>query len=54
MLCKLHNSRSDAFLNQKRMDIFLFLHENLSCGTHKNRLREALLMNTHNVCFCAE
>ena len=33
---------------------FLFLHENICCGTHQKRLGEALLMNTHNICFCGE
>ena len=30
----------------KRSDIFLYLHANICCGTHKNRLNEALLMST--------
>ena len=30
---------------------FLFLVKNIDCGTHKNRLAEAVLTSTHNVCF---
>ena len=31
--------------------VFLFLHENICCGTHQKRLAKALLMSTHNICF---
>ena len=33
---------------------FLFLHENICCGTHQKLLPEVLLMSTHNIYFCAE
>ena len=34
------------FFSRKVVIFFLFLHENLCCGTHQKRLAEALLMCT--------
>ena len=33
---------------------FLFLDENICCGYTLEGLAEALLMSTHNICFCQE
>ena len=33
---------------------FLFLHKNICCGYSLEAPGEALLMSTHNICFCAE
>ena len=35
-------------------NIFLISLRNLCCCTHQKRLTEALLMSTHNICFCGE
>ena len=37
------------FFNPKVLIFFLFLHENICCGTHLKCLMEALLMSTHNI-----
>ena len=42
-----------AFFSTKTV-FFLFLHENICCGTHEKRLAEVLLINTHNICFHGE
>ena len=33
---------------------FLFLHKNICCGYSLEALTEALLMSTHNICFCGK
>ena len=38
----------------KSTDNFLFLHENNGCGYLLERLTEALLTSTHNICFYGE
>ena len=41
----------------KSIDIFFFisfLHKNICCGYSLKCFAEALLMNTHNICFCGE
>ena len=39
------------FSNQKVLRFFLFLHENISCATHKIHLTEALVMSTTTYVF---
>ena len=38
------------FFQPKNINIFLFLHENICCGTYD----KALLLSTHNICFHTE
>ena len=42
------------FFQSKSIDFFLFLHKNVCCDTPLKHLTEALLMSTHNICFCGE
>ena len=47
-----HNNAS-AFFQITGIPIYhLFLHKNTCCGTHKKCLIGAILMSTHNICFC--
>ena len=34
------------------MIVFLFLHENICCGYSLEVPAKALLIGTHNICFC--
>ena len=38
----------------KNFDILRIFAQNIDCGTRQNRLDEAVLTNTHNLCFWAE
>ena len=42
------------YSNRKVLVFFLFLHKTYIVDTHKKCLFEALLMNTHNICFHGE
>ena len=35
----------------KKSDIFHISAQNIDCGTRQNRLGEAVLTSTHNLCF---
>ena len=48
--CKNDNFQMKIF-NKK---VFLFLHKTLIVGTRLNRLIEAVLTSTHNLCFGAK
>ena len=40
--------------SDKNSDIFHISAQNIDCGTRYNRLGEAVLTGTHNLCFWAE
>ena len=41
------------YFQQKMFDIFLIFAQNIDFGTRQNRLAEAVLTSTHNLCFGA-
>ena len=43
----------DKVLFQPKITGFLLLHKNIGCG-YSLEVPEALLMSTHNKCFCGE
>ena len=45
--------KNDNF-QMKNCDIFLILAQNIVAGTRLNRLIEAVLTSTHNLCFIAK
>ena len=45
--------KNENFIGKKK-DIFLIFAQNIDCGTRQNRLAEAVLTSTHNLCFGAK
>ena len=52
---KFHLQKNENFqIKKKNSDIFHTSAQNTDCGTRENRLGEAVLTSTHNLCFRAK
>ena len=51
---KFHHQKNWKFSDKKHSDIFHISAQNIDCSTRENRLDEAVLTSTHNLCFWAE
>ena len=50
---KIFGSKNESFY-WKKFDIFLIFAQNIDCGYMIERLGEAVLTSTHNLCFGAK
>ena len=49
-----HGCENGNFHDAKKNDVFLFFDKNINCGYMLERLIEAVLSSTNNLCFSTE